>query len=136
MVKRFECPRCGSGVRPNDEQCFRCGEMLREVSRPLTIPDVSMRPEVLKTTNAPVERAIAHPEKADMEARARALQRREKDLAEKEKAINASVDQLENDTRALEEAIKRFEREDHEMREREEILKQRELTMSTLAERV
>ncbi|HXZ23269.1 MAG TPA: ATPase domain-containing protein, partial [Methanomassiliicoccales archaeon] len=137
MVKRFECPRCGSGVRPDDEQCFRCGEMLREEVRPLSIPDVSMRPEVLgKTTGQLVERPIVHPEKVEMDAKAKAMQRRERELAEKERVINASVEQLENDTRALEEAIKRFEREDHEMREREEILKQRELTMSSLAERV
>ncbi len=137
MVKRFECPRCGSGVRPNDEQCFRCGEILHEQSRPFTIPDVSMRPEMMaRPQSVPVEHSTPQTPRPDADARTKALQRRERDLSERERAIDASVNQLEKDTRSLEDAIKRFEREDHEMREREEILKQRELTMSSLAERM
>jgi uncharacterized membrane protein YvbJ len=32
-MSKYECPRCGSGVKPNDIQCDRCGEMLKKIDQ-------------------------------------------------------------------------------------------------------
>jgi len=130
-------------VKPDDNQCFRCGESLQD--NPPPVPKgpelahlVTERPEVRPMAS----REVAHeaserrpPVKAARE-QDRHLELKEHELAEKEKAIVASVEQLEDDTRSLEDAIKRFDRDDEEMRERENILKQRELQLESLANKL
>lgn len=149
MAKRFECPRCGAGLKPDDKQCFRCGEYLVDEvpSSPPAAAEVDHAaapatefipakppahqyhsPAVVSipASSAPRAAKPLQERKPVSVERERSLERKEADLAEKERAIRDSVEQLEQDTRALEEAIKRFEREDAEVRDRERILKERE----------
>jgi KaiC/GvpD/RAD55 family RecA-like ATPase/exonuclease VII small subunit len=141
MAKRFECPRCGCGVKPSDTQCSRCGESLtdapvatRSAPTPSATGTVAI-PVVEKISGTTVKEITFPSERPKKESTARDIEpgRKEKELASREKAVVASVEQLENDTKSLEEAIKRFEGEDQEMRERERLLKQREGEMEALA---
>ncbi|MCU0860870.1 MAG: AAA family ATPase [Methanomassiliicoccales archaeon] len=149
MVKRFECPRCGSGVRPNDSQCFRCGELLQEEAPApkgpelaRTVPSAAiqspMREEPAPAPPQPQARRMraSAPAAAPSAERDKALERKSKELEERERAIVESVEQLERDTRSLEEALKRFEREDAAVRERELVLKQREDALEAMAVRI
>ncbi len=143
MAKRFECPRCGSGVKPNDTQCSRCGESLLDA--PVTpIPASDRAPERISipTTeriSTTTVKEIAIPQerpRRETPPKDKDQERKEKDLNSRERAVVASVEQLENDTKALEDAIKRFEGEDQEMRERERLLKQRETEIEALAAKI
>ena len=154
MAKRFECPRCGAGLKPGDKQCFRCGEYLTDErdNRFAPGPDVSHvalesiaeehmpakpashqyhSPAVATAPTPRTNRQVQEMRVPD--ERERTLEKKERDLTEKERAIRDSVEQLEQDTKALEEAIKRFEHEDAETREREQILKEREDVLEGLA---
>ncbi|MEM0448794.1 MAG: ATPase domain-containing protein [Methanomassiliicoccales archaeon] len=154
MAKRFECPRCGSGVRPKDTQCFRCGEPLQKDASypqapelPRAIASVTSLEQPLKQT---VERStkdypssISYPESPENQLKRRnleewekALENKAKELEEREKAILASVEQLENDTKALEEALRRFEQEDAVVRERERLLKEKETALEEMSRRI
>ncbi|HVO77974.1 MAG TPA: ATPase domain-containing protein, partial [Methanomassiliicoccales archaeon] len=141
MAKRFECPRCGSGIKPNDTQCSRCGESLVEtepIQKHEPVPSAQATgtiPAAKKTSSAAVKELVFESESPARKPAAadKDLDRKEKELAEREKAVVASVEQLEKDTKALEDEIKRFEGEDQEMRERERLLKQRETEIEELA---
>jgi len=144
MAKRFECPRCGSGVKPDDSQCFRCGEVFEEyrpakqnaAPEPATVvaavheKQIAAKPKIAtaQVAASPVPKVNKHVDEKEGQ-----LEKKAKELAEKEKAIVASVEQLEEDTKSLEEAIKRFELEDSQTRERERILKEREAAFESLA---
>jgi KaiC/GvpD/RAD55 family RecA-like ATPase len=153
MAKRFECPRCGAGLKPDDKQCFRCGEYRvadKADHEAIIAPSPPVSLEVVHQERVPAKAGHQYHSPAvatspisrsakpitdlrQPEERGRDLERKEKELSEKEKAIRDSVEQLEQDTRALEEAIRRFEQEDAETREREQILKAREKILEGLA---
>lgn len=160
MAKRFECPRCGSGVRPADIQCFRCGELLQEEAPQPKGPEPAQALPEVKAEPVPqpaAKRAVQHlgtpkahvtptirssgaikhvPSETMPVEKERQLERKEKELAEKEKVIAGSLEQLESDTRALEEALKRYEHEDTLVHERERMLKEREDALESLAMRM
>jgi len=155
MAKRFECPRCGSGVRPSDTQCFRCGELLVEATAPVV--EVSLSGVKVATEAATAESKTSHsgttkvggvhvqrqkggikrltPEPSIGEED-RQLERKELELAEKEKVIAHSLEQLESDTRSLEEALKRYEGEEATVHEREKQLQEREEALESMAKRM
>lgn len=158
MAKRFECPRCGSGVRPSDTQCFRCGELLledapspRAPEQTLSVPEIqpareehiaggslkhvgTAKPHSTGIKQAPpVTRAVAEAPRPEKE---KLLERKEREIEDREKAVVESVEQLEEDTRALEEALKRFEQEDALVRDREQALKDREAALESMAARM
>ncbi|MGD1060709.1 MAG: ATPase domain-containing protein [Methanomassiliicoccales archaeon] len=147
MAKRFECPRCGSGVKPSDTQCSRCGEsltdtpvMTRSASAP-PAPETVAIPVVEKVSWTTVTEIALPSERPKKESATRekvssSLDKKDKDLITRERAVVASVEQLEKDTKSLEDAIKRFENEDQEMRERERILKQRETEIEEMASKL
>lgn len=152
-AKRFECPRCGSGVRPNDMQCFRCGELLAEEASP--VPSASLHEIRLNIEPAAPERPLSQApaangsmafkhtiqvkrpsrEHAPME-KSDHLERKEKELAEREKAIEATLRQLEGDTQSVEEALRRYEREEANVRERERQLLERKEALESMAKRM
>ena len=154
MAKRFECPRCGSGVRPSDIQCFRCGELLVEATAPMPTPslhDIKLNHESAAPEKPPQQPQVkpsgpmpfkqtsqvkrpSHdhaPSEKDHQ-----LERKEKELAEREKAVEASLRQLEGDTRSVEEALKRYEHEEANVRERERGLREREVALESMAKRM
>ena len=51
-MSKYECPRCGSGVKPNDIQCDRCGEMLK-------LPDQRKSREGDMPSNIVIDKVIA-----------------------------------------------------------------------------
>jgi KaiC/GvpD/RAD55 family RecA-like ATPase len=150
MAKRFECPRCGAGVKPGDSQCFRCGESMKEnlVPNPGPAHEPTASPgfEIRKDEHIPSAKEMARSisqqstsastlsSKKGFEEKGSG--RNEKELSEREKAIDASALQLEKDTRSLEFAIKNFEKEDAEVHQREQALKEREKQLDSLAQRM
>lgn len=144
MAKRFECPRCGSGVKPDDAQCFRCGESLKEemptefkkISTIKEIPFDSPTTYGLNRRQPGKEQITFVRASKEIEEKEKDFELREKEVAVKEKIIIASVEQLEKDTKALEEGIHQFELEDQKVREREGVLKQREMQIESLAVRM
>ncbi|MDD1746826.1 MAG: AAA family ATPase [Methanomassiliicoccales archaeon] len=155
MVKRFECPRCGSGVRPNDTQCFRCGELLVEAAAPLAAPAkleakvtmertatdrIPARSEPAKATGSHARKqdgAIKHlSSESATEEKNHLLKEKEKELVVREQAVEHSLEQLESDTRSLEEALKRYEVEEATVQGREKLLREREEALEAMAKRM
>jgi len=155
MAKRFECPRCGSGVRPNDTQCFRCGELLVEAAAPASAPAAPeakvaldattrekrvLRSEPAKPIGGQVRKQVGAIKRVSPESvsdeRNHLLEEREKELEVREKAIEHSLEQLENDTRSLEEALKRYEVEEATAQGRERLLREREEDLESMAKRM
>ncbi len=150
MAKHFECPRCGAGVKPGDSQCFRCGESLKEKTTPHSEPareqEASPGFEIRTDEHIPSAREMARSSSQQTTATSplssrrafddKDLTRKERELSERERAIDASAQQLEKDTRSLEFAIKRFEKDDSEVSERERALMEREKALDSLAHRM
>jgi Fe-S-cluster containining protein len=69
MAKRFECPRCGSGVKPDDTQCPRCGESLAEAPKLQPVaPQAAPAPSVDKITRSVVTEITINPGTQDITA--------------------------------------------------------------------
>ncbi len=148
MAKRFECPRCGAGVKPGDSQCSRCGESFKDNAAPDAAP-----PEPDGTSFAisadehiPSSKELSRvPHRSYSEtstlssgkaSEGKDLTRKEKELLDREKEIEATSQQLEKDGRALEFAIKNFEEDESKILEREAALKEREKQLDSLAGRM
>ena len=150
MAKRFECPRCGAGVKPGDSQCFRCGESLRDNAKPYpgeagapASPSFEISADEHIPSAKELARTISHQSYSEGSALSsgkasdgKDLTRKEKELHEREKEIEASSQQLEKDSRALEFAIKNFEEDESKILEREAALKEREKQLDSLAGRM
>ncbi|MGD0056283.1 MAG: ATPase domain-containing protein [Methanomassiliicoccales archaeon] len=142
MAKRFECPRCGAGVRPDDTQCGRCGEVLVEEdgieTRSTQLPSTVTVEKVISEEQTSIRLgqsdylSISRQKKL-LEERELDLVRRSKELADRETQILASIENLEKDTKSLEESVRRFEADDMGLREREEALKEKEAELEALA---
>lgn len=99
---KYECPRCGFGIRPGDAQCDRCGESLKgKSSTPAKAqPNISVRQfrtgddytesKIRSVDTIPVSR----PDTA-LQFKANDLDRREKALSEKERRLIALEENLE-----------------------------------------
>jgi len=142
MAKRFECPRCGAGVRPDDTQCGRCGEVLTETdgveTRSVQLPSTVTVDKVISEEQTSIHLgqsdylSISRQKKL-LEEKEHELAKRSKKLADRESHILTSIENLEKDTRSLEESVKRFEADDANLREREKALKEREAELEALA---
>ncbi|MDD1743157.1 MAG: AAA family ATPase [Methanomassiliicoccales archaeon] len=150
MAKRFECPRCGAGVKPGDSQCFRCGESLKDsaaphveaVHEPVASASFEIGPDEHIPSAKEMARTISQQAAATSSLSARRpfdekeLTKKEKELAERERALDASALQLEKDSRSLEFALKHYEEDESKAREREAALKEREKELDSLAIRM
>ncbi len=142
MAKRFECPRCGAGVRPNDSQCGRCGEIFAEKGNAETesvhLPSTLTVERVISEGQTPLHLgqsdylSISRQKKL-LEEKEHELAKQGKELADRESHILTSIENLEKDTKSLEESVKRFEDDEAELREREKALKEREAELEVLA---
>jgi KaiC/GvpD/RAD55 family RecA-like ATPase len=150
MAKRFECPRCGAGVKPGDSQCFRCGESLKDNAAPY--PGINKEPagaglKISADEHIPsardMARTISHQSYSATSTSSsgrvtddKDLTRKERELFEREKEIEASAQQLEKDSRSLEFALKSYEEDESKVSEREAALKEREKQLDSLAGRM
>ncbi len=99
---KFECPRCGFGVLPRDEQCGRCGEDLKpKASQPVQVNLSSVKLERDKNTECSTVRIrsietiqVGRPD-STMQIRADELDRREKELQERERRLNILSNEIE-----------------------------------------
>jgi len=139
---KFECPRCGFGVRPGEMQCGRCGEDLKpKAAQPVQVNLTSVKLERGKDSDGAgvhirtVETIqVARPD-SSMQLRADALDRREKELRERERRLNVLFNQLEE--RSKEVSGKKEERPSVDMDEvrqrvREELTRQFEPELEAL----
>jgi KaiC/GvpD/RAD55 family RecA-like ATPase len=144
MGKRFECPRCGAGVKPDDAQCFRCGESLRpedqkkDIKKAAEIAAMAMdrisEEQPSGRIGAPEQKSITRLKTA-LEDKEAELEEREKEVAEREAALAASAESMEEDTKALEDALRRYEAEAAEVSAREQALHEREAELDALREK-
>ncbi len=103
---KFECPRCGFGIRPGEEQCGRCGGSLK--AKPAAPAKVSLnsikmeRPREEGTAHGirSVETIqVARPDTSS-KLKAEQLDRRERQLAERERRLNDMSKDLEQRARS------------------------------------
>lgn len=139
-MKRYECPRCGAGVRPTDTQCGRCGAVLSE-DEPATliekVPSIVLE-DLVTEREIPVKVGDSDHLSASrfqkiLESRERELKLKERELEEKEKRLLEAMEQLEKDMLALEETAKRIEEEEMMLKEREKALRERETELQKLS---
>lgn len=145
MAKRFECPRCGAGVRPDDTQCGRCGGTLTDSggteTRSIQYPSTVTVEKVISEEQTSIHLGQSDilsisKQKRLLEEKELELARRSKELADREKQLLASVESLEKDSKSLEESVRRFKADDAGLREREEALGEREEELEALAEKL
>jgi KaiC/GvpD/RAD55 family RecA-like ATPase len=136
MANKYECPRCGCGIKPNDLQCDRCGEMLRKVDNKPLVTDFSgsNQPEE-KAKTAPITSYDDKAKKA-LEQKERDLAHRDKALQEKERRVDDLTSSLETDSANLEDAIRLFEQEKVVLREREGSMIEKEAVLLELTHKV
>jgi KaiC/GvpD/RAD55 family RecA-like ATPase len=99
---KFECPRCGFGVRPGDNQCGRCGEDLKpKASQPVQVNLTSVKLDRDKSTECSTVRIrsietiqVGRPD-STMQVRADELDKRERGLQERERRLNVLSNELE-----------------------------------------
>ncbi|HUT26973.1 MAG TPA: ATPase domain-containing protein [Methanomassiliicoccales archaeon] len=106
---RYECPRCGFGVRPRDEQCGRCGESMNPtVTKPVEVTFSAVRLNNMKIEECSTMRIrsveaipVARPD-TTIQFRSDSLERREKALVEKERKLEALAESLKERSQRLE----------------------------------
>ncbi len=99
---KFECPRCGFGVLPRDEQCGRCGEDLKpKASQPVQVRLTSVKltrgndQEGSTSRIRTVETIQVGRPDSSLQVRTDELEKREKELRERERRLNVLSDQIE-----------------------------------------
>jgi len=138
---KFECPRCGFGVRPGEEQCGRCGESLKpKANQPIKVNLGSVRMDSRKEEERlslgirSVETIhVARPD-TTAQLKAEQLERKERLLADREKKLNALARSLDERTRSLDEEPKERPVDMDELRSkvREELTRQFEPELDAL----
>jgi KaiC/GvpD/RAD55 family RecA-like ATPase/ribosomal protein S27AE len=139
-MSRFECPRCGAGVRPNDIQCGRCGETLREREAlgeygeepKITLESVFSQRETSVRLNDSEYVTVSRMRKL-LERREQDLLRREKELNERETELLESLEEIEGDTLALESAMENLQNEEASLAETEKALRERESDLERIS---
>jgi len=98
---KFECPRCGYGIRPNDMQCGRCGGDLRpKVDRQLEVNLDGVKLDRTKTEECanirirPVENVPVNRPDSTQQFKINDLEKREKVLHERERKLAAEAEEL------------------------------------------
>jgi KaiC/GvpD/RAD55 family RecA-like ATPase len=107
---KFECPRCGFGIRPGDLQCGRCGEDLRTKTpnQPVQVDLTSInlnRSKVEECSRVRLRSVEAIPVSrpdSSLQMRIDELDRRERVLRERERMLSARSEELEEHATALE----------------------------------
>ncbi len=104
---KFECPRCGFGVRPGEMQCGRCGEDLKpKATQPVQVNLTTVKLERGKDSDGTgvhirtVETIQVTRPDSSMQLRTDALDKREKELKERERRLNALSNQIEERSKA------------------------------------
>jgi KaiC/GvpD/RAD55 family RecA-like ATPase len=145
MAKRFECPRCGAGIRPNDIQCGRCGEVLPDTngvesrSAPLA-PSVNVG-ELVDKERIPdrFDRSSSHSvsdQKEFLDEGEIDLAGRDNELVDENARILPSLGDVSRKARPLEEPRKTVEATEAGLREREEALVLKEREFEELSKRL
>lgn len=99
---KFECPRCGFGVRPGETQCGRCGEDLKpKASQPVQVNLASVKLDRGKSAECSTVHIrsietiqVGRPD-STMQVRADELDKREKELQERERRLNILSNEVE-----------------------------------------
>jgi len=105
---KFECPRCGFGVRPGDGQCGRCGEDLKpKAAQPVQVNLSAVKLDRDKGYECSTVRIrsvetiqVGRPD-SSMQVRADELDKREKALQERERRLNIQSTELEERSKEL-----------------------------------
>lgn len=109
---RFECPRCGFGIRPGDAQCGRCGEdIIPKPPKPIQagFSTVRLNKDKMEETSTVRIRSVenimvARPD-SNLQFRMHDLERRERALQEKERKLTALAEGLEERAQVVEAVI-------------------------------
>ncbi|OPY34885.1 MAG: circadian clock protein KaiC [Methanomassiliicoccales archaeon PtaU1.Bin124] len=137
MANKFECPRCGSGIKPNDIQCDRCGEMLRKTDvKPKPLPQIASPIKEDRSKIQPIVSPIDDKTRKVLEQKEKELALREKALVEKEQKIEALTNSLESDSSSLEESLRLFEQEKNVLHDKENSLIEKEELLLELTHKV
>ncbi len=120
-INQFECPRCGSGVRPADLQCHRCGEMLNRTQY-LKGNKASDRYNLKTVSNQGYEASkFASNDLLENETKLEKLREqldaKERLLKSKEKEIDDIYNQMEEDATSLEETIEELDQREQSLRQ-------------------
>jgi len=128
MATKYECPRCGCGIKPNDVQCDRCGEMLRKIDVKRVPAPVTLSEPIKedKPKAQPIVSSYDEKARKALEQKEREIAQREKLLLEKEQKVESLTNSLESDTASLEDAIRVFEEKKNVLHDRESSLIQQE----------
>ena len=141
QMSRYECPRCGSGVRPDDVQCGRCGEILRQgktVDEPREPPKVTVQ-NILNQRATSVRLGdseyvtVARMRKV-LEEKERDLVQRETEIAARENELLSSLEEIESDTHVLEKTMADLDREEVALAEKERALRDREKDLQRISD--
>ena len=140
MASMYECPRCGSGIRPGDTQCGRCGERLvegnmneaMEASSSVTINTVFSEKKTSVRMDGGSNFYSLSEMKERLEEQERKLLKGENDLKERENEILLALEEIEYDTAAMEEAISRYEEDRAQLHKRENMMKGREVELDVM----
>ncbi|HOO03418.1 MAG TPA: ATPase domain-containing protein [Methanomassiliicoccales archaeon] len=137
---RYECPRCGFGVRPGDENCGRCGEDLK----PKSVQPIQVTLGAVQLDRGQGERYNAHIRSVDsiqvarpdstIQAKKAELDRREQALLERERKLRAFAKELEERSKAVGPAVPPAAPDMDELRRRvrEELARQFEPELEAL----
>ena len=141
-MSKYECPRCGSGVKPNDIQCDRCGEMLKR-SDPLRQGD--MPPNIVIDRVISEEQTSICLDSSDftslsklrktLEEKDREIAAREKMVLEKEKRLQDTFDRMEKDQNLLEGSVKQFESDQVMIKCKEMSIREKEQELELMSEK-
>lgn len=143
-MSKYECPRCGSGVKPNDNQCDRCGEMLRKI-------DPRSQREGDMPSNIVIDKVIAEEQtqirldssdftslsklRKMLEEKDKEISAREKAIIEKEKRMRDTFDKMEKDQNQLEESVRQFESDQTMIKCKEMSIREREQELELMSEK-
>jgi len=143
-MSKYECPRCGSGVKPNDVQCDRCGEMLKK-------PDPHRQSEGDMPSNIVIDKVISKEQtsirldssdftslsklRKALEEKDKEIAAREKVVLEKEKRLQDTFDKMEKDQNQLEESVKQFESDQIMIKCKEMSIREKEQELELMSEK-
>ena len=143
-MSKYECPRCGSGVKPNDIQCDRCGEMLK-------IVDQRRQSEGDMPSNIVIDKVIAEEQaqirldssdftslsklRKALEEKDKEIAAREKAVLEKEKRMQDTFDKMEKDQNQLEDSVHQFESDQVMIKCKEMSIREKEKELELMAEK-
>ncbi|MGD0818721.1 MAG: ATPase domain-containing protein [Methanomassiliicoccales archaeon] len=143
-MSKYECPRCGSGVKPNDIQCDRCGEMLKMLD-PRKSREDDMPSNIVIDKIISEEQTSIRLDSSDftslsklrkmLEEKDKEISLREKVLIEKEKRMQDTFDKMEKDQNQLEDSVKQFESDQMMIKSKEKSIREKEQELELMSEK-